>query len=138
MPLDPDLSNRILASVEQGFEEQISFTRQMMRSPSTRGAEHAVQDLVFRALKDRGYALDRFEMDETALRAHAGAGFITEQHSQAPTVVGIHRPREEKGRSLILQAHVDVVPPGPPDMWSHPPFEPVVEGDWLFGGAART
>ena len=128
-----DLRNRILASVDKGFEEQVAFTKQMMRSPSTRGAEHAVQDMVFRALRDRGYALDRFEMDETALRAHEGAGGFSEQHSRAPIVVGIHRPREEKGRSLILQAHVDVVPPGPVDMWTHPPFEPVIEGDWLFG-----
>jgi len=133
MPLDTDITNRILASVQQGFEAQIAFTKEMMRSPSTRGAEHAVQDMVFRALKDRRYALDRFDMNETALRTHFGAGFITEQHSQAPIVVGIHRPRGEKGRSLILQAHVDVVPSGPPDMWSHPPYEPVVEGDWLFG-----
>jgi acetylornithine deacetylase len=138
MPLDPDLSNRILASVEQGFEAQIGFTKQMMRCPSTRGAEQAVQDMVFRALKDRGFALDRFGMDETALRAHVGAGFITEHHSQAPIVVGIHRPREEKGRSLILQAHVDVVPPGLPDMWSHPPFEPVSKTTGCAGGAART
>ena len=48
-------------------------------------------------------------------------------------MVGIHRPRNEAGRSLILQAHVDVVPPGPAGMWTHPPFEPVIEGDWLYG-----
>jgi acetylornithine deacetylase len=58
---------------------------------------------------------------------------MTEQHSRAPIVVGIHRPRQETGRSLILQAHVDVVPEGPAAMWSHPPFEPVIEGDWLYG-----
>jgi acetylornithine deacetylase len=34
---------------------------------------------------------------------------------------------------LILQAHVDVVPEGPHDMWTHPPFEPVISGDWLYG-----
>jgi acetylornithine deacetylase len=133
MPLEPDVKNRILASVEQGFEAQLAFTKAMMRCRSTRGAEHAVQDLVFRALRDRGYALDRFEMDQEALRGHVGAGAWSQHHSEAPIVVGIHRPREEKGRSLILQAHVDVVPPGPVDMWTHPPFEPVIEGDWLYG-----
>lgn len=133
MRLDASGVSRILASVEEGFGEQIAFTKEMMRLPSTRAAEHAVQDMVFRALTARGYALDRFEMDEPALKRHAGVGDISTQHSKAPIVVGIHRPREEKGRSLILQAHVDVVPPGPIDMWTHPPFEPVVEGDWLFG-----
>src|SRR5262245_4753977 len=128
-----DIRHHILASVDEGFEQQVAFTKQLMRSPSTRGAEHAVQDMVFRALRDRGYALDRFEMDEATLRAHEGAGAFSKEHSRAPIVVGIHRPREEKGRSLILQAHVDVVPPGPTEMWRHPPFEPVIEGDWLFG-----
>jgi hypothetical protein len=37
------------------------------------------------------------------------------------------------GRSLILQAHVDVVPTGSADMWTHKPFDPVIEGDWLYG-----
>jgi acetylornithine deacetylase len=37
------------------------------------------------------------------------------------------------GRSLILQTHVDVVPTGPVDMWTHQPFDPVIEGDWLYG-----
>jgi acetylornithine deacetylase len=133
MPLEPDVIKRILASVDEGFDAQIAFTKEMMRCPSTRGAEHTVQDLVFRAMRDRGYALDRFEMDKDALRSHVGAGAWSQQHSQAPIVVGIHRPCREQGRSLILQAHVDVVPPGPSDMWTHPPFEPVVESDWLFG-----
>jgi acetylornithine deacetylase len=128
-----DVSERILASVEEGFEDQIAFTKDLMRCPSTRGAEHAVQDMVFRALRNHGYRIERFEMDESTLSAHEGAGAFSAEHSRVPIVVGIHRPREEKGRSLILQAHVDVVPPGPTDMWTHPPFQPVVDGDWLYG-----
>ena len=133
MTLNSELSSRLLASVEQGFTDQLAFTKEMMRFPSLRGAEHAVQDFVFRALRDRGYPIDQFKMDEAALQRHEGAGAFSEQHSRAPIVVGIHRPRQEKGRSLILQAHVDVVPPGPAGMWTHPPFDPVVEGDWLYG-----
>jgi acetylornithine deacetylase len=36
-------------------------------------------------------------------------------------------------QKLILQAHVDVVPTGPVDQWTHAPFDPVIEGDWLYG-----
>src|SRR5205085_9611014 len=43
------------------------------------------------------------------------------------------RPRTAAGRSLILQAHVDVLPPGPADIWSHERFDPVIDGDWLYG-----
>jgi acetylornithine deacetylase len=133
MPLDPELRDRILASVEAGFASQIAHTQALIRYASTRGQEHAIQDFVFRSLRERGFAIERFAMDEAAIKAHPGGAPFSAEHSRAPIVVGIHRPQAEKGRSLILQAHVDVVPTGPEDMWTHPPFEPVIKGDWLYG-----
>src|SRR6478609_2834744 len=133
MPLDPALRDRILASVEAGFAEQVAFTQEMIRFGSVRGEEHTVQDFVFRALKGRGFTMDRFAMDREAIAAHPGGAPFSDTHSEAPIVVGIHHPREEKGRSLILQAHVDVVPTGPDAFWAHRPFDPVIEGDWLYG-----
>ncbi|MEC9243342.1 MAG: ArgE/DapE family deacylase, partial [Pseudomonadota bacterium] len=42
--------------------------------------------------------------------------------------------RENRGRSLILNGHMDVVPEGPHDMWEvSAPYEPKREGDWLYG-----
>ena len=133
MALDPALRDRIIASVDAGFDEQIAFTQDMIRHPSTRGNEHTIQDFMFRAMKARGLTMDRFVMDEAQILRHPGAALFSDTHSTAPIVVGIHHPREEKGRSLILQGHVDVVPEGPLDMWTHPPFEPVIKGDWLYG-----
>ncbi|WP_159994331.1 ArgE/DapE family deacylase [Roseomonas sp. 18066] len=133
MALDPALRQQILDSVEAGFAEQLAFTQALIRFPSLRGAEHACQDFVYRALRDRGFAMDRFAMDRDAITAHPGGGPWSAEHSDAPIVVGLHHPRQETGRSLILQAHVDVVPTGPADMWGHAPFDPVVEGDWLYG-----
>jgi acetylornithine deacetylase len=133
MKLNSNLRDRIIASVEQGFAEQVAFTQELVRFRSLRGEEHAIQDFVFRALRDRGFTMERFAMDREAIARHPGGAAFSDEHSEAPIVVGIHRPRAEKGRSLILQAHVDVVPEGPHDMWTHPPFEPVISGDWLYG-----
>ncbi|KMO44385.1 acetylornithine deacetylase [Methylobacterium tarhaniae] len=133
MSLDPALRDRIVAAVAENFSGQVAYTQALMRFPSTRGQEQAIQDFVFRTFRERGYAMDRFAMDRAQIEAHPGGATFSPEHSEAPIVVGIHRPREERGRSLILQAHVDVVPPGPADLWTHPPFEPVVEGDWLYG-----
>ncbi|GGH20696.1 acetylornithine deacetylase [Alsobacter metallidurans] len=133
MPLDPALRDRIIAAVDAGFSEQVAYTQDLIRFPSLRGEEQAIQDFVFRAMRDRGLAMDRFAMDEAAITAHPGGAPFSAEHSQAPIVVGIHRPRNEAGRSLILQAHVDVVPTGPADMWSRPPFEPAIQGDWVYG-----
>ncbi|EDQ05626.1 N-formyl-4-amino-5-aminomethyl-2-methylpyrimidine deformylase [Sulfitobacter indolifex] len=136
MTLDPDLKSRILQAVEDGFAEQVSFTQQLVQTPSQRGQEHAIQDLLFRGLQSRGYAMDRFKMDRAAIEAHPGGSKYSDDHSDAPIVVGIHRPRDETGRSLILQSHLDVVPEGLHDMWDDPPLSAKIDGDWMYGRGA--
>ena len=136
MTVSPELRSRILKSVEDGFAEHVAFTQDLVRFPSTRGNEQMVQDYMFRAMRQRGLTMERFAMDREAIARHPGGSRISETHSNAPIVVGIHRPREEKGRSLILQGHVDVVPAGPLDMWSTPPFDPVIRDGWMHGRGA--
>ena len=134
--MSADLKTRLRQAVAEGFAEQVEFTKAIVRCPSTRGNEHAVQDLMARALRQRGMAVDVFAMEEAAISRHPGGSRISDTHSKAPIVVGIHRPRQETGRSLILQGHVDVVPAGPEDMWSTPPFEPVIKDGWMHGRGA--
>ena len=133
---ETELYAKISESVTEGFDEQVAFTQELVRFPSTRGNEHTVQDCMARAMRDRGLALDRFGIDHAAISRHPGGSQISEHHSEAPIVVGIHRPRQDTGRSLILQGHVDVVPTGPPDMWTIPPFDPVVKDGWMYGRGA--
>nr|WP_309503794.1 ArgE/DapE family deacylase [uncultured Roseovarius sp.] len=136
MSLDPALRDRILQSVSDGFDDQIAFTQKLVQMPSLRGREHPIQDLLYRELRSRGFAMDRFGMDRAAIEAHPGGSKFSEQHSDAPIVVGIHRPQAETGRSLILQSHLDVVPEGLHDMWSDPPFSAKIDGDWMYGRGA--
>ncbi len=37
---------------------------------------------------------------------------------------------------LVFAGHTDVVPTGPPDQWTHPPFDAVIENDMLHGRGA--
>jgi acetylornithine deacetylase len=133
MTLEPGLRDRILESVAEGFAEQIEFTKTLVRFPSVRGAEHAIQDFLFRTYREHRLAMERFTMDRDAIERHPGGSKFSDDHSEAPIVVGIHRPRVEKGRSLTLQAHVDVAPTGPEHLWSRPPYESAIDGEWLFG-----
>ncbi|MFT6943459.1 MAG: acetylornithine deacetylase [Yoonia sp.] len=136
MTLSSDLRDRIIKSVSDGFDDQIAFTQKLVQMPSLRGREQPIQDLLFRELRARGYVMDRFAMDRAAIEAHRGGSKFSDDHSDAPIVVGIHRPRAETGRSLILQSHLDVVPEGPHDMWRDPPFSARIEGDWMYGRGA--
>lgn len=81
----------------------------------------------------RGYAMDRWTIDESAIKDHPGFSPVTVSYENAINVVGTHRPRVETGRSLILTGHIDVVPTGPQGMWTRPPFEPWIDGDWMYG-----
>lgn len=38
--------------------------------------------------------------------------------------------------SLFFAGHTDVVPPGPLDQWSHPPFSPIEKDGYLYGRGA--
>ncbi len=133
MALSMELKEKILQSVDDGFDMQLDYTRKLVNLPSLRGQEHAIQDLVFREFRSRGMKVDRFAMDREAIMAHPGGSPFSEHHSDAPIVVGIHHPREETGRSLILNAHLDVVPEGPHEMWSDDPFSGKIDGDWMYG-----
>ncbi len=133
VPSDDTLRERILDAVAAGFAEQVEFTRELIRLPSLRGREHTAQDFLHRALAARGYALDRWTIDISEIESHPGFSPVTVDYEHAINLVASHRPRRERGRSLILNGHIDVVPTGPLDMWTTPPFEPRIEGDWLYG-----
>ena len=134
--LDESLAAEILAAVDARFDEQLAFTRELVRFPSLRGREHTAQDFVFDAMRARGLATERWAIDVADIEGHPGFSPVSVDYANAINVVGTHRPSDESGRSLILNGHVDVVPEGPHDMWSRHPYEPHVEGDWLYGRGA--
>lgn len=133
---DHTFARRVADAVYAGFDDQTEFLRRLVSFPSTRGNEVELQNFMANTFRGRGYAVETFAMDQDRLEAHPGAGVWTSDHSDAPIVVATHEPCEAKGRSLILQAHVDVVPPGPAEMWTHPPYAGFVDGDWMYGRGA--
>lgn len=134
--MNTDLRDAILRAVDDGFDEQLAYTRKLVSFASQRGEEFTIQDFIYNDFAARGLKMDRFEMDEAALAAHEGGAPFSASHSRAPIVVGIHHPREEKGRSLILQHHLDVVPVGPRDMWEHDPYGGDIVGNRMYGRGA--
>jgi len=139
--LTADLIAAIRQSVSDNFDAQLAFTQKLIRMGGQRGDEGAVQEFMYAELQERGYGPVKFEMDEEALARHVGAGKFSGTHSRAPIVVGVHRPGgggATRGKSLILNGHVDVVPVGPLDLWekSQDPYSAHVEGDRLYGRGA--
>lgn len=128
-----DLKNRLCDAVDEGFARQVSFLSELTAHPSTRGNEQSAQDYMAGELAARGYELDRWQIDVAEIRHLPGFSPVLGLYEDAVNVVGTHRSRTGKGRSLILNGHIDVVPAGPLDMWDSPPFEPRVDDGWLYG-----
>jgi acetylornithine deacetylase len=136
--LDPCLLNALRDAIDDQFEEEVRFLATLVRFPSLRGQEAPLQDWLARQLRDRGYAVDRYTLDEVPLRSHSNASPILDtDYAGAVQVVAAHRPKEAKGRSLILQGHVDVVPAGPEEMWTFPPFSAEIRDGWMYGRGAH-
>ncbi|MEW6644361.1 MAG: ArgE/DapE family deacylase [Pseudomonadota bacterium] len=134
--VDVEAQRRILAAVDARFEEQIATTIAFSSIPSTRGAEAPCQDMFGDLLRARGYEVDDWVIRAEDLEGLRDYGPVETDFSRARTVVGTYRPATTRGKSLILQGHCDVVPTGPLEMWTTPPFAPQVRDGWLYGRGA--
>ncbi len=129
---------RLSAAVDAGFDRQVAFLQDLVRFPSRRGEEAPLQDWMARELARRGYAVDRFSLADVGLSGHEkGAPMVDVDPAGSIQVVGAHRPKNPTGRSLILQGHIDVVPEGPEEMWTHPPYAAVIRDGWMYGRGAH-
>ena len=122
--------------MDANFAAQTAFLAELVRFPSTRGNEGPLQDWLAGQMTRRGFEVDRFTIADVPLSAHAKASPMTTDPARSLQVVGAHRAVRPKGRSLILQGHVDVVPEGPASMWTDPPFSATVRDGRMYGRGA--
>ncbi|MGR3320828.1 MAG: ArgE/DapE family deacylase [Pseudooceanicola sp.] len=134
--MDQDLRTRLLSAVDASFDRQTEFLAELTSHPSTRGQEQSAQDFMADALADRGMDVDRWQIDVDDISSLPGFSPVIGAYDDAVNVVGTQRSRSGKGRSLILNGHVDVVPEGPLDMWDSPPYAPRVDAGWMYGRGA--
>ncbi len=134
---DPALLARLSAAVDANFDAEVAFLADLVRFPSTRGNEAPLQDWLARQFAARGYAVDRYTLAEVPLAAHPKASpMVGVRPEDSVQVVATHRAKDPAGRSLILQGHIDVVPEGPAEMWTHPPYAATIRDGWLYGRGA--
>lgn len=135
---DADLLARLEAAVDANWDRQVAWLQALVRFPSVRGKEGPCQDWIAREFAGRGWSVDRYTLSEVEMDHLPGFSPVMDtDYTQAVQVVATVRGEGATGRSLILQGHVDVVPPGPVEMWQHPPFDPVIRDGWMNGRGAH-
>ncbi|MFC4671750.1 ArgE/DapE family deacylase [Seohaeicola nanhaiensis] len=134
--MDSETQTRLRNAVDHLFDDQTAFLSELVAFPSTRGNEQDAQDYMAQAFEDRGLATDRWTIDVADIQGLPGFSPVVGNYENAVNVVGAHRARTARGRSLILNGHMDVVPEGPHDMWDTPPYDPRVDDGWMYGRGA--
>jgi acetylornithine deacetylase len=114
----------------------------LVRHPTMLGAEESGQEHLAGIMEELGLAV-RFEPIALAeIVDRPGFSPVDWKLEGKRNLVGVHAPETERGRSLVLNGHIDVVPPAPETLWTTPPFVPRLERggedgeDWLFGRGA--
>ncbi|HKU94469.1 MAG TPA: ArgE/DapE family deacylase [Vineibacter sp.] len=131
--LDATLTTQIMTAVDETFDRQTSVLADLVRIPSVRYKEAPAQDMMTRLFKEEGLGIDRWQIHVDDIKHLPGYSPKHVDYDDAWNVVGAWRPNNPKGRSLILNGHIDVVPEGPHDMWTAPPFEPRIKDGWMYG-----
>ena len=117
----------------------------LVEAPTMLGAEEVGQRLMEDAFRDCGLAVRSVPLYARALREAEGASPFSWDVDGKRNVVadwgersGDERAARGSGarRSLILNGHVDVVPPAAEELWTSPPFSARRDGDWLYGRGA--
>ncbi|WP_326659222.1 ArgE/DapE family deacylase [Streptomyces canus] len=110
---------------------------ELIAIPSVTGSpaeSHAQHHLAGR-LNQLGLDVDLWSMDLPALLAHPGFPGAEAPRDEAWGLVGVTKDGGD-GPTLILEGHVDVVPPGDLERWDGDPFLPRVVGDTVHGRGA--
>lgn len=110
---------------------------ELVRIPSTDGsaAEVEIQERLATWMRDEGLEVDSWPIPLDELATEADFPGMEVPRTSARGLVG-RLPGSGGGRSLMLNAHVDVVPPGDLSAWSVDPYEGVVRDGLLYGRGA--
>ncbi|MFI1710662.1 ArgE/DapE family deacylase [Streptomyces griseoruber] len=130
-----DQEKAVLAAVDE--PDAVGTLRELIAVPSVTGsaAESELQHRLAGRLERLGLDVDLWSMDLPELCAHPDFPGMEVPREEAWGLVG-HTADGGDGPTLILQGHVDVVPPGDPAAWDGDPFVPRVTGDLVHGRGA--
>jgi len=124
--------SRVLNQLD--FKGMLTLLSELVRIPSVGGAESPAQLHVAAWLREAGIEVDLWELDMAELVSHPA--FSTEIPRDGGLGVVGTLGENGLGRTLILNGHVDVVPPGDEGGWSFSPWDGGVKRGRVLGRGA--
>lgn len=126
--------NEILSTISAGAETIVEDLVRLVRIRSIVGEEGPIQDYMEDRLRRAACTVEKFEAERGNISQHAGYVPTSWEYAGRPNVVG--KLGGDKGRSIILNGHVDVVSPEPVSAWRHDPWGAEIEEGKLYGRGA--
>ena len=118
--------DKLDAWVDAHFDEEVRFLQELVRVPTDtppgNNAPHAQRTT--QLLQAFGFEAEQYPVPQDEVRAYG---------LQSLTNLIVRRPYGPGGRTLALNAHGDVVPPG--EGWAHDPYGAQIEDGKMYGRA---
>lgn len=130
------MENQVLRRIDENWESEVDFLRELVKRPSTLGNEAEIQNYIAGTLDAMGLAVDVWEIDHGQIAKQKGYSPVEWSYEGRPVVAGTWRASERGGRSLILNGHIDVVPAGPANQWSYDPWGGEISAGKMYGRGA--
>ena len=105
------------------MSDTLQLAQQLIALPSVTPNDAGCLDLAVSHLAPLGFACERIDSGPAEFRV--SNLWALRQGSQG-----------KQGKTLVFAGHVDVVPTGPLEQWSSPPFTPTVRDGKLYGRGA--
>ena len=105
------IKKKIINLVDYEKNSIVEFLQHLIRIPSVNGKEKDCSLFCAEKLEQMGLDVDVWEPNIDELRSHPGFSPTESNYRNRPNVVGILKG-SGGGKSILLNGHVDVVPPG--------------------------
>jgi acetylornithine deacetylase len=126
---------RIDDAVDALAPELVELARTLVRLPSESGNEQAAQRAIAATYESFGLETEIVPSVREELESHPAFCDDAIPFVDRLNVIGRWRGTGG-GRSLIINGHMDVVPPGDPAKWTRDPWGGEIDGDRLYGRGA--
>jgi acetylornithine deacetylase/succinyl-diaminopimelate desuccinylase-like protein len=110
-----DQKKKLIDLVDSKKDEIIKMCQKLVRTPSVTGNEKDVAEIVASKLREIGLEVELHEAEK-----------------DRPNVVGTIK-FGDGGPVILLNDHLDVVPPGPEEEWDDDPFGAVIKDGKIYG-----
>jgi acetylornithine deacetylase len=144
MQVEASVTERVLRKIDDNRIESIRFLQDLVKAPSITGHEGPCSEVCLKKLKDMRLNVDAWDAEVEKLRNHPAYNDVVKyppadfpiDYAGRPIVVGVFGGTS-KGRSIIMNGHMDVVTPEPISKWRHDPWGGQVEDGKLYGRGSQ-